>query len=237
MKIHLTPVSSNAKTGPIPVSTSAMQTCPDACPFKAGACYASGGPLLLHWRKVSSGERGHTFNEFLGEVKKFRAGQLWRHNQAGDLAGENNSIDVGALKQLVDANKGKRGFTYTHKPVLDRQGDGAASNRDAVKYANQNGFTVNLSANNLSHADELLKLGVGPVCAVVPMDVTKNTVTPAGNRVVVCPATIRDGVSCSTCKLCSVAKREYVIAFPAHGAKKKSLSVMVSEKQNKALAA
>lgn len=237
MNIHLTLVSGNAKTGPIPVSTSAMQTCPDACPFKDGACYAGGGPLLLHWRKVSSGERGDNYSDFLGAVKKFRPGQLWRHNQAGDLAGNNNTIDTDALKQLVEANKGKKGFTYTHKPVLDKQGDDAASNRDAVKYANENGFTVNLSANNLSHADELLKLGVGPVCAVVPMDVTKNTVTPAGNRVVVCPAAVRDGVSCATCKLCSFAKREYVIAFPAHGVKKKALSKMVSESQANPLAA
>jgi hypothetical protein len=237
MNVHLTPVSSNAKTGPIPVSTSSMETCPDACPFKAGACYASGGPLLLHWRKVSKGERGDNFSDFLSAVRKFRPGQLWRHNQAGDLAGANNTIDVNSLKQLVEANKGKKGFTYTHKPVLDRQGDSAASNREAVKFANENGFTVNLSANNLSHADELLKLGVGPVCAVVPMDVEKNTVTPAGNRVVVCPAAVRDGVSCATCKLCSFAKRQYVIAFPAHGVKKKALSAMVTEKQAMPLAA
>jgi hypothetical protein len=227
MKIHLTLKSSNAKTGPIPVSTSSMETCPDACPMKNGACYATGGPLLLHWRKVTANERGENYAIFLQSVRNFPDGQTWRHNQAGDLAGKNDEIDLESLKELVDANKRKKGFTYTHKPVLDDQSEHASANRGAVKYANSNGFTVNLSANNLSHADELLKLNIGPVCAVVPMDVEKNTTTPAGNRVVICPAAVRDGVSCATCKLCSVVNRKYVIAFPAHGMRKKALSEMV----------
>jgi hypothetical protein len=230
MKIHLTLVSGNAKTGPIPVSTSSMETCPDACPMKKNGCYADSGPLRLHWNKVTTGERGMEWNDFLGEVRKFPVGQMWRHNQAGDVKGENNHIDAAALNQLVDANKGKRGFSYSHKPVLDRQGTMAENNRTALKHANENGLPVNLSANSLEHADELLALGIGPVVSVVSMDVTKNTVTPNGTKVVVCPAAVRDGVSCATCKLCSIVNRKYVIAFPAHGTKKKMVSKMLSEK-------
>ena len=40
---------------------------------------------------------------------------LWRHNQAGDLPGDGELIDKPKLRQLIKANHGKRGFTYSHK--------------------------------------------------------------------------------------------------------------------------
>lgn len=224
-KTSLTVISHNIKTGPIPVSTSSKATCPDACPFKSGGCYAQGGPLNIHWNKVTSGERGMSYDEFCNSVRKFRRGQLFRVNQAGDLQGENNLIDRKALKQLVDANKGRAGFTYTHKPMFDAPE--AEGNREAVKHANENGFTVNLSANNLRHADELKALNIGPVVVVLPHDQTKNTVTPDGHKVVICPAVIRDNVTCSSCGLCQ-KQRGAIVGFPAHGNAKKAVTAKVS---------
>jgi len=208
------------KTGPIPVSTSSKATCPDACPFKSGGCYAQGGPLNIHWNKITSGERGTDFEGFLAAVKKIRRGQLWRHNQAGDLAGDNNVIDTKALKALVSANRGRKGFTYTHKPMT-------AENMEAVRHANENGFTVNLSANNLRHADELKALNVGPVVVVLPSDQTKNTITPDGHKVVVCPAVIRDDVTCASCGLCQ-KQRNAIVGFPAHGIAKKKVDLKIA---------
>lgn len=218
--LSLTPISHNIKTGPIPVSTSSKSTCPDACPFKSGGCYAQGGPLNIHWNKITDGTRGTDFAGFLAAVKKIRRGQLWRHNQAGDLAGDNNAIDTESLKALVEANRGRKGFTYTHKPMT-------AENMEAVKHANENGFTVNLSANNLRHADELKALNVGPVVVVLPSDQTENTVTPNGNKVVVCPAVIRDDVTCSSCGLCQ-KQRGAIVGFPAHGTAKKKVDLKIA---------
>ena len=62
---HLTTKSSNKKVGPIPVSTSSHLNCPQTCPYLNNGCYADGGPLALHWRKVTEGERGDTWDEFL----------------------------------------------------------------------------------------------------------------------------------------------------------------------------
>ena len=216
-KIHLTPKSKNAKTGPIPVSTSSDATCPTACPFNhanAGGCYAASGPLALHWKKVSSGERGMSFKNFCATVESFPDGQLWRHNQAGDLCGAGDTLDVQALDHLTAANTGKRGFTYTHKPL------NSIEERYAVKRANMGGFTVNLSANDLHHADELASLRIAPVVTVLPSDATENTVTPQGRKVVVCPAAIRDDISCATCGLCQ-KQRDAIVGFPAHGSGKK----------------
>lgn len=215
MHFHLTVKSRNVKTGPIPVSTSTALTCPPACPFNAGnGCYAASGPLALFWAKVTAGDAGASYAAFLDQIAALPAGQLWRHNQAGDLAGAGDALDIAALDALVTANAGKRGFTYTHKPLRD------AAERDAIARANAAGFTVNLSGNDLAHADRLADLGIAPVVAVLPADATQNTVTPAGRKVVVCPATQRDDVSCATCGLCA-RLRDAIVGFPAHGTSKR----------------
>lgn len=217
MHYALTPHSRNAKTGPIPVSTSTATTCPESCPFNNGSgCYAASGPLALFWRKVTNGAVGGNFTTFLAQIAALPLNQLWRHNQAGDLPGNGDAIDTLELEQLVAANAGKRGFTYTHKPAVGK-------NAAAIAAANAAGFTINLSGNNLAHADELASLGIAPVVTVLPSAVSGNVKleTPNGRRVVVCPATYRDNVSCATCGLCAVRDRNVIIGFPAHGTRKK----------------
>lgn len=226
MFVHLTPVSRNVKTGPIPVSTTSAESCPSACPFNnanKGGCYAESGPLAIHWRKVTQGKAGDSFGLFLDKIAALPKGQLWRHNQAGDLIGQGDSLDIQALSLLVKANKGKRGFTYTHKPLATE------SERQAIAQANKEGFTINLSGNNPAHADTLADMGIGPVVTVLPADVTENTTTPAGRKIVVCPATQRDDVSCATCKLCAVSTREVIVGFPAHGTSKRKASAIAKE--------
>jgi len=213
--VHTTPKSKNVKTGEIPVTTTTADTCPDDCAFKDNGCYAQQGPLALHWAKVTKGERGDTWKEFLFKVQSFKADQLWRHNQAGDLAGDGKRLDAEANDQLADANVGKRGFTYTHYPVLTDK-----HNAQVVKRMNDKGFVVNLSGNNLAHADALYDLGIAPVTTVLPETQTTNTTTPKGRKVVVCPATIRDNVSCATCQLCA-RNRDAIVGFPAHGTSKR----------------
>ena len=231
MQVHLTMRSSNAKTGPIPVSTTERASCWQGCAFYGAGCYAEAGPLRLHWDKVSAHVRGYDWAAFLREVSAMPAGTFWRHNQAGDLPGEGAVIDSAALRSLVDANVGKRGFTYTHKPMDD------PANRAAVADANARGFTINLSANNLAHADELAALNVGPVAVVVPIDYPREgTTTPDGRPVRTCPATYRDDVSCDTCRACANADRNVIIAFPAHGTGKAKAQAATLTYRGRALA-
>ncbi len=217
---HLTPQSKNSKTGPIPVSTTSRDTCPDSCAFKASGCYAKQSHLGIHWSKVTAGTRGTGLQGFIDAIKALSPGQLWRHNQAGDLPGENETIDHVALGQLVRANKGKKGFTYTHKPLT-------RDNRACIRGANKHGFTVNVSTESPEQADNAIKANVGPVVVVVPSDVSQNFKTPAGNLVVICPATQRDNVTCASCKLCAWSERKVVIGFPSHGAQKESVNRLV----------
>lgn len=228
-KYLITAKSSNRKTGPIMVTTSPRSTCPTTCPFKgSGGCYAEGGPLRAIWSALDKGEAGETvangkgklavksLADLLSAIRQLEPGSLWRMNQAGDLPGEGNEIDECAVGEIVNANRGRRGFTYTHKPMTAR-------NKAIVGMANDRGFTINLSANNLADADRLADLQVGPVATVLPAEQTTNTTTPKGRKVVVCPATVRDDVSCATCGLCA-RQRDFIIGFPAHGAAKRRAS-------------
>ena len=224
MQVHLTLKSANVKTGAIPVSTTEKKSCPPGCPH-VKTCYAKQGPLALHWNKVSNKDRGSSWNTFINQIKQFDPGQLWRHNQAGDLPGLGNKIDKVKIQSLVSANTTAQalGFTYTHKPVLGRD-PVAKENKVIIKNANQAGFTINLSADNLKQADQLMKLKIAPVVTLLPEDYQDKSITPAGNTVIVCPAQTRDNVSCSTCKLCANVNRSVIIGFKAHGTAKKAAS-------------
>jgi hypothetical protein len=221
----LNPVSGNTKTGPMPVSTSNSSTCPDACPIKLKGCYAKYGPVGMHWRKLDNGESKNAVEwpQFIRQVKALSNGSLWRHNQAGDLIGIEGTgrIDQDKLIQLVKANNGKRGFTYTHYDTIEN-----GLNRATVKHANDNGFTINLSGNDVNHADSLKALNIGPVVVIMPRDAAKVSTTPAGNKVVICPAENTDKVNCLKCTLCQDAKRDYIIGFRAHGTAAKTVELI-----------
>ena len=220
---HITPKSKNAKVGKMAVTTSTATTCPTSCPFKSNGCYADSGPLKLHWDKVTRKERGDDWSTFISKIKDLPTGSKWRHNQAGDLPGDMEKLNNEKCIELAKANKGKRGFTYTHYDVLDN-----FQNAITVNMMNHLGFTVNVSANNLEHADKLCDLDIAPVATVLPIDQTTNTVTPKGRKVVVCPATYKDDVSCASCMLCEKWDRNVVVGFPAHGTSKKKAAMVAA---------
>ena len=220
---HITPKSKNAKVGKMAVTTTTATTCPTSCPFKGNGCYADSGPLKLHWDKVTEGKRGDDWSTFIDKIKDMPAGSKWRHNQAGDLPGDTKNLDSTKCVELAKANEGKRGFTYTHYDVLDN-----FQNAITVNMMNHLGFTVNVSANNLEHADQLCDLDIAPVATVLPIEQTTNTVTPKGRKVVVCPATYKDDVSCASCMLCEKWDRNVVVGFPAHGTSKKKAAAIAA---------
>jgi hypothetical protein len=159
---------------------------------------------------------GISWAELCDKIKALPMGQLWRHNVAGDLPSVDGvHIDPLAFQALIDANQGKRGFTYTH------YNPDTGINASIIKAANNAGFTVNLSANNLEHADKLKALDIGPVVTILPEDAEKVTITPAGNQVVICPAVQNENITCAVCGVCAVSTRRTIIGFPVHGTSKK----------------
>ena len=211
---HFVKTSANPKIGPIPATTTSGNTCPDVCPFKGNGCYVETSRLKWIWKKVTDGELGDTLSVFCQKISGLPEDTLWRHNQAGDLPGIGDAIDVPALMEIVAANDGRRGFTYTHKPVagdtpIDRE------NRLAIAEANRRGFTVNLSSNDTAHADTLADIGCGPVVTVLPAGFEGDTAwTPAGRRIVVCRAALGKQMTCATCGRCQTQGDRPIVGFP-----------------------
>jgi len=210
MRVHFVAKSANVKTGPIPVTYSERDTCPPSC-GQRDSCYADAGfHTRMTWDKVP--QRGVNIDELASKVFRLKANTLWRFNVAGDLPGVGEEIDGAAISKLVHANRGKRGFTYTHKH--------SARAIKFARFATERGFTVNLSADDAGHADKLAETGL-PVAVVVPLDTPERTTTPQGRPIVVCPAQTRDDVTCMTCGLCQRANRKVIVGFLAHGTRAK----------------
>lgn len=225
-RYQLTRLSANMKLGGIPASVTSRSSCPDRCSFKGdgGGCYAEYFHMRLNWDRVDDGRRGGTLAEFCVQVKMLPKHTMWRHNQAGDLPGDGVLIDHQALHQIVSANRGRKGFTYSHyDPRIQ-------NNAQAVGYANLQGLTINLSAETLTEADEFVALGVAPVVVVLPIDQTETLKTPAGNTVMVCPASISN-TTCALCGICAEPKRKFVVGFPAHGGGKRKVEAMFYAKE------
>lgn len=197
----------NRKTGPIPTTRSPNTTCPDSCGLKGNGCYAENAPLVWAWDKDA--DRGISWDELLMKIRKIPAGSLWRHNEAGDL-------DFETLDSLVRANSGRRGFTYTHHSPIQ-----SPRRLTDLRSANANGFTINVSADNVLIADNYVALGL-PTVVVLSQKAENVSYTPNGNKIVACPAEKSDKVTCATCGLCYLADRSYIIGFRAHGTRKKT---------------
>jgi len=233
--------SKNRKLGGILASITSRNTCPPSCGLFEKGCYAEYHVLAHHWRRVT--RFGKRWPAFLDEVRALSAGTLWRHNVAGDLPGEGDAIDPFAVDELVHANEGRRGFTFTHKPMLatpgradftDRAPLVAEVNSSTVRRANESGFTVNLSADSLEQADDLADLGIAPVAVVVATDAPIRLRTPKGRRVVLCPAETPAALTCATCQLCAIPTRKAIVGFRAHGQAKNLVSELVRPKRGAA---
>ena len=214
--------SGNRKTGVMSTTYSDSANCPSNCAWKDKACYARFSWTGVHWSNSNL-----TFSEMCRGISEIPDNQIWRHNVGGDLPGIDNVIDLRKLKALVKANGKSKGFTYTHKPV-GTTGLGA-KNAKAIKSANANGFTINLSADSFEQADELLQLNIAPVTVVVDSNTSvKNLTTSGGNKIVVCPAQTKE-ITCAKCKLCANPNRKVIIGFKAHGAGKKLVNLRLSK--------
>lgn len=226
-RVSFTFRSGNRKTGPIPVSMTESVSCPQSCPLHT-VCYAkSGGPVHMQWLRLDSGRTGYSWDSFLHLVQSLpktidNHPTLWRHNAAGDLPGHGDHLDIILLEQLVAANGGRAGYTYTHKPLRTE------AEREAIRSANANGFTINLSAHGPVDADRLADLGIAPVVTVMPVDAPDKFITPKGRTIVVCPAYKIEGMTCSTCRACAIPTRKTIIGFPLHGQKKNKITIPLS---------
>ena len=223
---HLVPVSGNAKTGPIATSSTSSDSCPPTCPLRGAGCYGENHPLQHHWRAIDRRERGVELDGMCDALRAIPAGRRWRHNVVGDLPHAEGRIDRRATLAVARAGAKLEGWTYTHHQV-----EGAsigAHNRRVLRAAIGAGLVVNVSSNNVHHADALARYRL-PLVTILPEGGSaKAGTTPGGLRWVRCPAEYGP-TTCADCggrggALCARSDRSYIVAFTAHGARKRAAS-------------
>ena len=234
------PRSSNCKTGPIGLVTASKDTCWSGCAF-AGKCYPDGGPMRIHWDRVTCGTRKMSFEDVCVCIAAQPDGKIWRWGDAGDLPGFGGTILADELGAICAANYGKRGYCFTHKPVTGYNPN-ALFNLKLIRSCNAAtggvSFTINLSAEGWKRADMLCELDIGPVVTVLPSTMPhdwKVSYTDAGRRIVRCPA--ERGTGCLQCVNCGGKKgplcwrvdREYIVGFTSHGFAARQIDAIISE--------
>lgn len=214
IRVFFSRASSSRKTGAIPVSMTSANTCPPSCGYYDRGCYAETHGLAVTWRRLSNDNEGMNWAQFLSLVRTLPDGQLWKHNEAGDLPGYGDELDLDMVVGLARAAQHTRGFTMSHKHDFT-----------VLRMVNAyGGLVVNVSADNLEQADELWGEGL-PLTVVLPHDAYhKNVRTRKGRTVVVCPAQRFDHISCATCQLCAEGKRKSIVGFLAMGDQRKAIS-------------
>ena len=219
MRVQFIRVSGNRKTGPIPVSLIEEKSCRADCPMR-DVCYGKGGPLYWTWGKIQ--ETGIPWGAYCAAVRELPRLQEWRHAVVGDLPHRSGIICRESLDALVRANRGKKGFGYTHHDMA------IPENRDAIDDANRAGFVISLSTETLSGADSAAALGIAPVVVVLPSDSLTPVRTPAGRHVIVCPNSRNAKIQCNRCQICARPDRTVIVGFPAHGSKKRLASAIAT---------
>ena len=211
MKFHFVPKSGNKKTGFMPVTYNSRLSCPNSCIFKNNGCYANYYHTRINWDKVTSGERGGTFKELLNNIKALKPGTIWRACVAGDIPSNNKGeISRTYIKGITEANKGLKGYTYTHNR-LD-----IGENIRLLKTANKKGFTVNISTETEAAADNAVLNSLPAVIVVKSTEKRRSWFTKNKNKILVCPAQTSK-VNCIDCQLCQNRPKNLIIAFLAHG--------------------
>lgn len=230
MKYQFTPISSNSKTGPIPTTMTEKDSCPDTCPLKLNGCYAENFPLSLHWKRVSAS--GMPVNQLAQKLGKLPRGQLWRHNVAGDLPHTNGAINMSEIRPILESVKTRKLKTilYTHHKITQ--------NYQALSEIRDSGVNINVSTESPELAISALNAGFNSVC-IMPDGSEKLTKYKDGYsgqtiaKIVICPAQTSERVTCASCGLCAKdrTKDRVIIGFLPHGARAKSVRVMLQEVQ------
>lgn len=226
MRYNFIRQTSNKKTGLIPVIYSDRSTCPGSCPHKETSCYAETGHVKQQWEKTNKplnvtqgSETGIALFRLIELIVSLPFYSLMRYGVAGDLPGNGEDIDKESIKQIAKACQKRhlKAWLYTHKKC----------DLSFLKKISNSNLVINVSCDTYDEVDRLSEHSL-PLVLTVQSDAPKVSYTPMGRRVILCPATQKDSIQCVNCggqsgPLCARTERDYVVGFPAHGARKRKV--------------
>lgn len=207
--IHWALSRRNPKTGNVPTAwigatrEESRQSCGD-CPLLHGRCYAQCGRVAMAHTRLLEGVRrkgDKTYSLEAALAHRPRRARMARLSAIGEPA----ALGTGAVARIARTVRaaGLALVGYTHqwrpRPGLRRY--------------------LLASCETLEQVDRALAKG-WRAAVVLPREHDVNAVvyTPAGHRVVVCPAVRTDGhIQCNDCRACDASRPGPVIGFPEHG--------------------
>lgn len=242
LKMLLIPSSGNVKTGKVIATYTEDKSCPTRCPFKGQGCYGEAYHTARAWRRckndldtrqVSDRETLKVALEMAARVQsKSNSVVVFRHNVAGDLSKDGETIDKETLNALIGSVSnartvlGKMGkeflaYTYTHCDVN--------TNHEAIKDSISNGFVINASCETVEETFNAVSMGLPAVLTTFDVDSDIKALKDLGVKSFQCPAQTK-GKTCAECKLCA-RKREVVVLFQVHGNSKKKATKAIEDKR------
>lgn len=199
-------------------------TCPSSCPFKDNGCYSQNSYVEMHVKKldrqakrlskVALAQKEAEAIDASYHGKKVPDGRLMRLHVSGD------SSTITGTKLINNAVKrwlkrgGKSVWTYTHA-------------WKSVSRKHWSNVSVLASVSSVEEAEVARKHNYTPALVVSEFHSKKLFTLPGSDiRWIPCPAQVSDK-GCSDCQACIktdiLYKKNYGIAFAAHGVKKETI--------------
>jgi len=174
----------------------------EGCPLlESGDCYAQyGTPAMGHASMIRAAAKGRDYSlrAALGAAK--RSARMARFGSIGDPGALPYDYLVQAANACRKAGLDVVGYTH-HWRVKPRLAG-----------------LLMASCDSLDEVDRALAMGFR-AAVVLPWDHVGRFTTANGAKGIVCPAMVKEGLTCNQCRLCDGSKRGPVIGFPNHGPK------------------
>ena len=199
--------SRNVQTGNVPTAwigstrEAGRESC-KGCPLLDNGCYAHSGAVAMGADSVRRAARNGSDKSIDAALSgRHRLARMARLTGIGDIGRSGKAIADAIIGKVRAA--GLQAVGYTHHWREDTVSDAWRGRLMA-------------STESMEAADAAIDAG-WRAAVVVPEDTPRTFVTPKGRKGIVCPAQIRDTVTCNDCRLCDGSKRGPVIGFRAHG--------------------
>ena len=213
--------TSNSKLGNVSSTYASIDSsCPNTCALKNKGCYAQLSFVGIHTSKLNSAnlnsstvarQEANLIKNAIENKKNIRPLRL---HVAGDCR------TAFAAKTVSDAAKNWNNpvWTYTHAwKTVSRSTWGKK-------------ISVLASVDNLLEIKQAFRKGYAPAVIVSKFPNGKKAFFNDGYKFIPCPNQTHENITCETCKLCwndnKLKQLKAVIAFEAHGVKRKTLPVV-----------
>jgi hypothetical protein len=206
--------STNRKIGNVSATYVAQQSCPDTCKLKGNGCYAENDFVGFTTRRLNKLADGKSLLDMAHAEAKailtLKGDKHLRLHVVGDCSTDRAASIVSDAAGAYQSRKGMSVWSYTH----------AWRNVERESWQQ-----VSILASCESIEDVIAANKKGYAAAML-VESGFETCKQNGFKLIRCPQTKKDTVTCESCRLCAKDKwlreSKTVICFPAHsaGAKK-----------------